>query len=225
MTKVAVILSGCGYLDGAEIREAVLTLLYLDQAGASFECFAPDVEAEEINHLTGDPTGKKRNVLVEAARIARGDVKPLSEAKATDFDALILPGGFGAAKVLSDFAEKGAEATVLPELESLIKDFNAQKKPIGAICIAPATLVAAIGKDVHPAVTIGDDAGASQAIEAMGGKHEAHGNTSEATFDETNRIATCPAYMLDQGVANVAAGIEKVVNKVVELARQQKAAA
>lgn len=220
MTKVAVVLAGCGHRDGAEIREAVLTLLYLDQQGAKVSIFAPDIAQQDvINHYTGEPMEGERNVLVEAARIARGDIKPLAEAKAADFDALIMPGGYGAAKNLSDLASKGKDATVLPDLKRLLMEFVHQKKPIGAICISPAVLTAAIGKDVHPTVTIGDDKGTEAAIIAMGGAHEVRAS-DEVAVDEKNRIASCSAYMRQDSLSRIAKGIEKVVTEVLKFAKQ-----
>ena len=127
MTKVAVVLAGCGVYDGSEINEAVLTLLCLEQQGASYQCFAPDVEQMHvINHLTGEPAeGESRNVLVEAARIARGNIKGLAEAQVGEFDALVVPGGFGAAKNLSDFAVAGAAMQVQPDFLALARAFHA----------------------------------------------------------------------------------------------------
>lgn len=220
MTKVAVVLAGCGHKDGAEIREAVLSLLYLDQQGADVSIFAPDMpQTDVINHLTGEVTRESRNVLVEAARIARGDIRPLSQAKAQDFDALVLPGGFGAAKNLSDLAMKGKDATVIPDYKRLLTEFLTQKKPIGAICISPAVLTAAVGKEFRPAVTIGEDAGTASAITAMGGIHETKA-TDHVAIDPKNKIASCSAYMRDDRLSRVASGIEKVISEVMNFAKQ-----
>ena len=113
--KIAVILSGCGVYDGAEVHESVITLLRLDQRGAQVQCFAPDIpQLHVVNHLTGEEMPESRNVLVESARIARGEVKDIKQANAEEFDALIVPGGFGAAKNLSAFDVKGAECSVNP---------------------------------------------------------------------------------------------------------------
>ena len=139
--KVGVLLSGCGVFDGAEIHESVLTLLFLNKAGVEIVCMAPDMEFDAVNHLTQKPSGEKRNVLTESARIARGNIRNLKDIKASDLDALILPGGFGAAKNLSDFAVKGPEATVQPEVRRILSEMLSAKKPIGAICIAPATVL------------------------------------------------------------------------------------
>lgn len=217
MAKVGVLLSGCGVFDGAEIHEAVLTLLALDRAGAEIVCMAPNVEqAHVINHLTQEVTAEKRNVLVESARIARGEIKDLKDVQAGDLDALIMPGGFGAAKNLSDFAFKGPQATVHPEVKRLLNDLAAAGKPIGAICIAPATLTKALA-DRKPEVTIGTDAGTASAIEAMGGRHKSC-SVDMIHLDAGNKLVSTPAYMLGPGIKDVAQGIEKLVARVVELA-------
>jgi enhancing lycopene biosynthesis protein 2 len=217
MARIGVLLSGCGVFDGSEIHEAVLTLLALDRAGAEIVCLAPNVEqAHVIDHLTQKETGEKRNVLVESARIARGEVKDLKDVRAADLDGLTIPGGFGAAKNLSDFAFKGQDATVLPDVQRLLSEMVAARKPVGAICIAPATLTRALS-DKKPEVTIGSDAGTAAAIEAMGGKHKTC-TVDMIHVDEANRIVSTPAYMLGPSIKNVAEGIEKLVAKVLELA-------
>jgi enhancing lycopene biosynthesis protein 2 len=217
MAKIGVLLSGCGVFDGSEIHEAVLTLLALDRAGAEIVCLAPNVEqAHVIDHLTQKETGEKRNVLVESARIARGEVKDLKDVKAADLDGLTIPGGFGAAKNLSDFAFKGQDATVLPDVQRLLSEMVAAGKPVGAICIAPATLTKALS-DKKPEVTIGNDSGTAAAIEAMGGRHKTC-TVDMIHVDEANKIVSTPAYMLGPSIKNVAEGIEKLVAKVLELA-------
>lgn len=223
MTKVAVILAGCGHKDGAEIREAVLSLLALDRFGAEVECFAPDIDQHDvINHLTGKETKETRNVLVEAARIARGKIRALSELKPEAFDALMLPGGFGAAKNWSDIAFKGKNGKVIEPMKKVIQAFHKQQKPIGAVCIAPAVLAAALnGK--HPLVTIGKDQ--DGLIAGLGGQHQ-DAKTTEVAIDENNRLITAPAYMSDAKIADVATGIEKVVAELVvraEVAQKQAA--
>ena len=218
MARVGVLLSGCGVFDGTEIHEAVLTLLALDRAGAEIVCMAPNVDqAHVINHLTQEVTAERRNVLVESARIARGEIKDLKDVQAGDLDALIMPGGFGAAKNLSDFAFKGPQATVHPEVKRLLTDLAAAGKPIGAICIAPATLTKALA-DRKPEVTIGTDAGTASAIEAMGGRHKSC-SVDMIHLDAGNKLVSTPAYMLGPGIKEVAQGIEKLVARVVELAK------
>jgi enhancing lycopene biosynthesis protein 2 len=214
--KVGVLLSGCGVYDGSEIHEAVLTLLFLDRAGAEIVCMAPDMDQPDvINHLDMQPMAEKRNVLVESARIARGNIRDLAKVKASDIDALILPGGFGAAKNLSDFAFKGPQATVHPEVKRLLVEMHSASKPIGAICIAPATLACALGSK-HPEVTIGNDAGTAAGIETMGGKHQVC-SVDNIHVDTKNRIVSTPAYMLGPSIRDVAVGIEKLVNQVVSM--------
>lgn len=220
MPNVAVILSGCGHLDGAEIRESVLTLLYLDEAKASVQCFAPDTSQHDvINHVTGAPMAETRNVLVESARIARGNIKPLSELKVKDFDALILPGGFGAAKNLSDFATKGPGCQVRGDVKDAITAFHQQGKPIGAICIAPAVL-AAVLKDTKPLLTIGEDAGVANILTQWGAKHE-NAPSESCVIDTQNRLATCSAYMRNDSLSVIAKGIEKTVKAVLDMAAEK----
>jgi len=214
--KVGVLLSGCGVFDGAEIHESVLTLLALDRAGVEIVCMAPDMDQlHVINHLTQEETDEKRNVLVESARIARGEIKNLKDVLSSDLDALIMPGGFGAAKNLSDFAVKGPGASVHPEVQRILQDMVSSGKPVGAICIAPATLTKALS-DKKPEVTIGSDMGTASAIEAMGGQHMAC-NVDAFHVDEKNKIVTTPAYMLGPGIKDVAIGIEGLVNQVVSM--------
>lgn len=214
--KVAVILSGCGVFDGAEIHESVLTLLRLSQQGAQVQCFAPDKpQMHVINHLTGAEADETRNVLVESARIARGEVKDVRELKAADFDAVILPGGFGAAKNLSDFAVKGADCSVDADVLAAIGEFRDAGKPIGLMCIAPALSARIFGAGVT--CTIGNDEGTAGALEVMGAKHQVCA-VDNIVFDAGNCLVTTPAYMLAQSIAEAATGINALVDKVLELA-------
>jgi enhancing lycopene biosynthesis protein 2 len=217
MARVGVVLSGCGVFDGAEIHEATLTLFYLDRAGAEIICMAPNVDQMDVvNHIKGETMGEKRNVLVEASRIARGVIKDIQDVKASDLDALIFPGGFGAAKNLCNFAVKGPDCTVYAGVEKLIKEMHAAKKPIGFICIAPVIAAKVLGS-FGPQVTIGNDKGTAEAIEKMGGKH-VDSPVENAVIDQKNKIVTTPAYMLGPTISKVALGIEKVVNEVLKLA-------
>ena len=217
MAKIGVLLSGCGLYDGAEIHESVLTLLFLDRAGAEVVCMAPNMDQfHVINHWTQEVTEEKRNVLEESARIARGEIMNLKDVRGEDLDALIIPGGFGAAKNLSDFAVTGPAATVHPEVKRILDEMVSAGKPVGAICIAPATLTKAL-KDRAPTVTIGSDEDTARAIEAMGGKHKICA-VDMICHDEKNNLVTTPAYMLGPGIKDVAQGIEKLVAKVIELA-------
>jgi enhancing lycopene biosynthesis protein 2 len=217
MSKVAVVLAGCGFYDGAEINEAVLSLLCLEQQGASYECFAPDIQQMHvINHLTGEPAeGESRNVLVEAARIARGNIRDITQARAEDFDALLVPGGFGAAKNLSNFAVAGAAMDVQPDFLQLARAFHESGKPIGLICIAPVMAAAICGEGAR--CTIGNDADTATAINAMGGEH-LQCPVSEARVDAQRKLVTTPAYMLAGKVSEAYAGISACVKEVLALA-------
>lgn len=216
--KVGVILSGCGVMDGAEIHEAVCTMLALDRAGAEIVCLAPHKDqADVIDHETGKPTGEKRNVLKEAARIARGKIQDVAQVGADQLDAVILPGGFGAAKNLCTFAVDGAEAKVDPGVAKLLKDMHARKKPIGALCIAPAVLGRLFGSDYKVELTIGNDEGTAAQLRKMGARHKAVG-VDEIVVDAAHKIVTTPCYMLATSLSQVADGAAKLVNKVLELA-------
>jgi enhancing lycopene biosynthesis protein 2 len=220
MKRVAVVLSGCGVYDGSEIHEAVLALLFLDKAGAEVQCFAPDKpQRDVINHLKGEPAeGEQRNVLVESARLARGNIKPLSELDIEALDGVVFPGGFGAAKNLSAFAVDGPAGEVDPEVARVIQTAVRQGKVVGVICIAPAVVAKALeGTGRSPKLTIGTDADTAGALEAMGALH-CPASVSEVCVDEANRLVSTPAYMLGQSISEVATGIEAFVQKVMELA-------
>jgi len=215
--KVGVVLAGCGVYDGSEIHEAVLTLLALDEAGAQMVIMAPDVEQMHvIDHTKGDVAeGEKRNVLTEAARIARGEIRNIAEVKEEELDALVFPGGYGAAKNLCTFATEGTNCSVNPDVERLVKEMHSAGKPLGFICIAPALGAKILGEH-HPTLTTGNDKGTAEAIEAMGGKHVER-TVDDIAVDEKNKIVSTPAYMLGPSIAFVAKGIKKCVNKVLEL--------
>jgi len=217
MKKIGVVLSGCGVRDGSEIHEAVCALLAIDQAGAEAVCMAPDIELNEVNHCTMEPTGATRKVLVEAARIARGNIKDIAQVTVGEIDALVFPGGFGAALNLCDFGQKGAGASVNPEVARLTKEVHAAGKPIGAICIAPALIASILGKEVAPTLTIGTDAGTAAEIEKTGAIHQDCPATG-VVVDEKNKIVTTPAYMLAGRISEVCEGIGACVKKVVEMA-------
>jgi enhancing lycopene biosynthesis protein 2 len=216
MAKVAVILCGSGRYDGSEIHESVLTLLHLANAGVEWMAFAPDQPQWAVcEHFEGEAVaGESRNQLQESARIARGQVQPLAEARADDFEALILPGGNGAAFNLCDFATKGAAASVNPDLARLIRDFHGAGKVIGAICIAPAIVALALG-DYGPELTLGssDDGAAQEACKA--GAKMIECGVEDIHIDEKNNLVTTPAYMLGPDIAAVNKGIGKLVNEVL----------
>ncbi|MCG8294392.1 MULTISPECIES: isoprenoid biosynthesis glyoxalase ElbB [Pseudomonas] len=216
--KVAVILSGCGVYDGAEIHESVITLLRLDQRGAKVQCFAPNIaQMHVIDHLTGEQMPESRNVLVESARIARGQVKDIREADAKDFDALIVPGGFGAAKNLSNFAVEGANCTVHPDVLALAEAFADACKPVGLICISPALAAKIYGPGV--VCTIGKDTGTSAAVVKMGGTHE-ECDVHDIVEDVQRKLVTTPAYMEAKSISEAASGIYKLVDRVLELTHE-----
>lgn len=214
--KIGVILSGCGVYDGSEIHEAVITLLAIDRAGAEAVCMAPNIEQMHvINHLVGEPAeGESRNVLVESARIARGDIRDIADVSVKDFDALILPGGFGAAKNLCNFAVKGPDCDVNPEVARLIKDVVAAQKPLAAVCIAPALLAKVLGPVNSPALTIGDNEDVAGALTKMGATH-IQCPVKEAVVDRENKIVSSPAYMLAGSISEAADGIEKTVHELI----------
>ena len=216
--KIAVILSGCGVYDGAEIHESVITLLRLDQRGAQVQCFAPDIaQLHVINHLTGAEMPESRNVLVESARIARGDVKDIRDAHVEDFDALIVPGGFGTAKNLSTFATEGAACSIDPQLLALAEAFAEAGKPVGLICISPALAAKIYGPGVI--CTIGNDADTAAALEKMGATHHAC-TVDEIVEDKARKLVSTPAYMLGKNISEVASGINKLVDRVLELTHE-----
>ena len=216
MKRIGVLLSGCGVYDGAEIHESVITLLELDRNGAKAVCMAPNVnQYHVVDHLAGEATGEQRNVLIESARISRGNIKDVKDVVVEDIDGLIIPGGFGVAKNLSNFAIKGKHADIHSEVRRIIADTSAAGKPVGAMCVSPAIL-AKVLQSHHPEVTIGNDLGTAEAIEAMGGAHKVCA-VDEIHVDLKNRLVTTPAYLLGPGIKEVAAGIGRLVKKVLEL--------
>lgn len=214
MQKFAVVLSGNGVFDGAEIHEATLTLYAISRKGGEYEIFAPDIPQHHVvNHITGEEMDETRNVLIESARIARGKIKALSEFSGRDFDALILPGGFGAAKNLSTFAFDGVNCKVNPDVEKAIKEMISLGKPVGALCISPVILAKILG-DVE--LTIGQDPGTAEAVLNMGATHTgtSHG---EVVVDSKHKVVTTPCYMLDATIAQIGEGAENVVDAMMKL--------
>lgn len=213
MKKFAVVLSGCGVFDGAEIHEATLTMLAIKKQGAQYEIFAPDISQHHvINHITGEEMDETRNVLIESARIARGQIKDLKQYEPNNYDALIFPGGFGAAKNLCDFAFNGADCTINPDVEKAILKTAGKNKPIGALCISPVIFAKVFG-DVE--VTIGQDPGTAEAIEKLGATH-IKTNHGEVIIDEKNNLYTTPCYMLDANILEIAKGASNIVTAMLE---------
>lgn len=215
MKKIGVVLSGCGVYDGSEIHEAVITLLAIARAGAEAVCFAPDKpQAEVIDHLHSEKVIEGRHVLTEAARITRGAITALAQAEADELDALIVPGGFGAAKNLSNFATAGIDCLVDSDLCSLARQLHAQGKPLGFMCIAPAMLPKILDMPVR--LTIGTNIDIAEMLEAMGAEHVPC-PVDDIVVDEEHKVVTTPAYMLATRIDEAAAGIEKLVGRVLDL--------
>jgi len=217
--KVAVLLAGCGHADGAEIREAVFTLLALDQHGADVQCIAPNADQHHVvNHVTGQPVpGATRNILEESSRIARvGKCLDLAEAKVEDYDALLMPGGFGVAKNHCSFAFKGPEAEVRPDVAAFVGGFFDAKKPVGAICIAPALVALVLSGRSAARLTLGGDPGCADAMRRLGHLHEDTPSAREIVIDDALNLVTTPAYMFDDArLSDVWVGIERCVTEVM----------
>ena len=218
MKKVGVLLSGCGVNDGAEIHESVITMLALDRAGAEMVLMAPNIDQMHVvNHYTGQEMDEYRNVLVESSRIARGNIKDMAEISANDMDALIIPGGFGVAKNLCDYAMSGPDCSINPDVYRLISELKLLNKPIGAICIAPAMMAKILGElDESANMTIGSDETTSKDIETMGSVH-VECQVSEMVVDEEKNLVTTPAYMEAKTIKDAADGIEKLVKQVLSM--------
>mgnify|MGYP005838655987 CR=1 FL=1 len=217
--RVGVVLSGCGVFDGSEIHEAVAILIALDKRGAKIICMAPDIlQAATISHLTRQPDKQARRVLEESARIARGKIRDIATVKADELDALVFPGGFGAAKNLCTFAADGPACKVNPHVQRLMLEMHKARKPIGLACIAPVIAARVLGEaGVKPAVTIGTDPGTAGAVRTMKAEHRDTGPT-DICVDEANRLVTTPCYMNDVGPWTVFQGADKMVEKVLAMA-------
>lgn len=214
MKKVAIVLSGCGFYDGSEINEVVLTLLALENSQASYQCFAPDMDQYEvINHCAGIPINGKRNVLIESARIVRGDIAPLVNLHADDFDALIVPGGFGVVKNLSTFAYRGDQFSINKQFEQVMVDFKEKNKVVGYMCIAPLLLA-----KIYPNIrcTIGSDKDIATLINCLGGQHINCG-VDDVVIDTVNKVISTPAYMLASTLVEAQMGINKLVSSVLAM--------
>lgn len=215
MKKVAVILSGCGVFDGTEIHEAVLTLHAIEKNGGTWHCFAPDIEQSQVlDHTSGETLDQTRNVLIESARITRGQVADVASLNVDEFDALLVPGGFGAAKNLTDFAFNGAQCSINAHVASACRAFAEQRKPAGYMCIAPVLMPMVYPQGVKG--TIGQDPDTAAAFNALGGEH-VNCPVDDIVFDQANQVVTTPAYMLAQSISEAASGIEKLVEKVLSL--------
>jgi len=212
--RFAVVLSGCGYLDGSEIHESVMSLYAIESQGASYQCFAPDVTQHHVSdHLTQETQNETRNVLTEAARIARGKIKPLSDFRAEDYDGLVFPGGYGAATSLSTFAIEGKTCSVNEAVTHAIQSMANAKKPIGALCISPVLLAKVLGKGE---MTIGNDPEVSAGLRSMGAtlKETSHG---QVVIDKAFKLVTTPCYMLDATVVQIEEGATALIQSMLEL--------
>ncbi|CDH20399.1 sigma cross-reacting protein 27A (SCRP-27A),enhancing lycopene biosynthesis protein 2, with glutamine amidotransferase-like domain [Xenorhabdus bovienii str. kraussei Quebec] len=215
MKCVAVILSGCGVYDGSEIHESVLTMLSLSRLGAKVSFFSPDeVQHHVINHLNGEEEKETRHIMQESARITRGNIQPLSQVDINTLDALIIPGGFGVAKNLCNFAFKGSECEINKDLLSIVRSMHQQGKPMGFMCIAPVMVAKILGRPIK--VTIGNDPETAAQIEAMGGIH-IECPVDDIVIDFKNKIVTTPAYMLAESLSQAEQGIDKLVRKILEM--------
>lgn len=218
--RVAVLLAGCGHLDGAEVREAVLTLLALDQQGARAQCVAPNApQRDVVNHVTGESVpGAVRNILEESSRIARvGQCLDLAQAQVEDFDALVMPGGYGVAKSHCSFAIEGAAGSVRPDVAAFVRGFFDAGKPVGAICIAPALVALTLSGRTHAELTLGTDPGCAAAVQQLGHEHHPAPTARDIVIDEARKLVTTPAYMFDDArLGDVFTGIERCVTEVLK---------
>lgn len=213
MKKFAIILAGCGVYDGAEIHEAIMSMYAVMKNGAEYQMFAPDIPQHHVvNHLTGAQMPETRNVLVESARIARGNIKPLAQLNLRNFDALLFPGGFGVAKNFCSYAFEGASCTVNPEIAILIKEAVSLRKLIGALCISPVLMAKIMG---NVTITVGPHEGDAANVIAMGAKHKTtkHG---EVVIDEKHRLFTTPCYQLQSTIVQIAEGADNIVKAMLK---------
>jgi enhancing lycopene biosynthesis protein 2 len=218
MKKIGLLLSGCGVNDGSEIHESVISMLALDRAGVETVIMAPNIDQMHVvNHYTGQEMDEFRNVLVESSRIARGNIKDMAEVTGNDLDALIIPGGFGVAKNLCDYAMTGPDCSINPDVYRLVSEVHLLEKPIGAICIAPVMMAKIFGEqDESAEMTIGSDALTSKDINTMGSKH-IKCSVSEMIIDKDKKLVTTPAYMEAKSIKEAAEGIEKLVTQILSM--------
>lgn len=215
MKKIAVILAGCGNRDGSETHETLSVLLAIDKRGMQYQCFAPEMEFNVFNHIKGEATGEKRNLVTEASRLCRGNIKPLREYCANDFDALVLPGGMGAAQNLSTYAFCGKEMSVNNEVANAVQETNIANKPIGALCIAPMILAKVLG-DKNPTITLGGDCQAAQDAVSLGCNHQIC-NATEVAVDKDNKLVTTPAYMVATRISQIFEGADNLIEELYKL--------
>eukprot|EP00003_Mantamonas_plastica_P009007 TRINITY_DN1817_c0_g1_i1.p1 TRINITY_DN1817_c0_g1~~TRINITY_DN1817_c0_g1_i1.p1 ORF type:complete len:224 (-),score=86.13 TRINITY_DN1817_c0_g1_i1:56-727(-) len=214
--------------DGSEIQESTAMLFHLSRHDAEVQCFAPDIEQMHVvNHLTGEEMDEKRNVLVESARIARGNVLALSDLKVDEFDAVVFPGGFGAAKNLSTFAVDGADMKVNGEVKRVVEEAHKEGKVVGMACIAPVIAAKVLGSQdvaltVGKQVEEGDEkwpyAGTAEACDTMGATHVSVDAVTNTVVDEVHSLVTVPAYMANATPYEVFESVGNLVDEVITLA-------
>lgn len=215
MKKIAVILAGCGNRDGSETHETLSVLLAIDKRGMEYQCFAPEGDFSVFNHIKGETTGEKRNLMTEASRLCRGNIKPLSEYCVNDYDALVLPGGMGAAQNWSDYAFCGEKMNVNSEIENAVKQTNSANKPIAALCIAPMILAKVLG-DKNPTLTLGGDCQAAKDAIALGCNHKIC-NATEVAIDVKNKLLTAPAYMVATRISQIFEGSDNLIQALYNM--------
>ncbi|MCT4624567.1 MAG: isoprenoid biosynthesis glyoxalase ElbB [Schleiferiaceae bacterium] len=223
---VAVLLHGNGVYDGTEIQEAVFTLLALAQNGHTYQCIAPDVNQHHvIDHTKGEEMNETRNVFVESARIARGDIKKVTEINAKDYDALAMPGGFGTAKNITKWAFSGPDGDIINEVKNLVIDFLENKKIIVGMCMSPTTIAKALeGTNYHAKLTVGSTAEASpyeigaisEGMNSIGAITEMK-TVKEVLIDTQNRIITAPCYMMEASITEVHDNIQDAIKAMNSL--------
>lgn len=226
MKKVAVLLAGSGVYDGSEIHEAVLSLLAIEDANATYQCFAPDKpQFHVVDHTTGEATGETRNVLVESARIARGEIKPVTELSPDDYDALLIPGGFGAAKNLNQWALKGPEGQIDADVKKAIRGFHAAGKPLCGLCMGPTVLAQALGNEPSVELTVGstkeaspyDIAGINAGMQSVGAR-PVEKTVREIAVDAGNKVVTAPCYMMEASISDVRNNVKQAVDALLRMA-------
>ncbi len=224
--KIGVLLSGNGVYDGSEIHESVLTLLAIDENRGQALCFAPNINQHHVvNHLSGNEMNEQRNVLIEAARIARGAITDLAEVTSASLDALVVPGGFGAAKNLTKWAFSGPEGEINQQVKRIITEMVQSKKPIVGLCMGPTVIAKALedtGLKQH--LTVGTTKETSPyEIDAISAGMEKIGavvemkTIKEISIDVENRIISAPCYMMEGSITDVRDNIKQAIDELFEM--------
>jgi enhancing lycopene biosynthesis protein 2 len=224
--KIGVLLSGCGVYDGAEIQETVFALLAIEELGAEAICLSVNKNQHHVvNHLTGEEMPESRNMLVEAARIARGAVHDISTFDNTQIDALVIPGGFGSAKNFTTWAFEGPNGSILPEIKELIQQCISDKKPIAALCVSPVIVGLALNQsDLQATMTLGTDKekspyeinAFSSGLSQTGVQVEMK-TIREIALDEKLKIVSAPCYMMDASIVEIRTNIQQAMQALIQL--------